>query len=272
MLIIHRWLLAWVSLAIIGKGARSRSRSLAEEQPSFLDQQEFNPSPPQAVKLRQGAGHLVWRRGEILAAKSGTVIERPKVERGGGSPSPPPPSDDRPRDGGADEEAFLRRMSDADALELLEDWISSTKVLQMGGQFGNATKPRQAVLKMKYAGALKDLEEVHDYTTNVASFSAMFAQKMVLGMYSADRQTVLALAAGSLVKYSKTGLRATINKQFDIEEPGRLTIRYISLSPNELKAESSVADLQMRQGLRFMAEELDVELEFSRELKDPASR
>lgn len=78
----------------------------------------------------------------------------------------------------------------------------------------------------------------------------------------------MALAAGSiLLKHvsSTTVEHVDVNKMYK----GTLLIKHISVSPIELKEESSIADLMLRNGLRVMANELGLEVQFAKDLADP---
>lgn len=273
MAILHNSFLAWTllaTMAVTACGARKRSRSLARAPPSVA----FHPAAPHAFTAGKNAHTGISNRvgkvtlpvpaprfGHRYAVMQAQVLERPgtKVDVGGGAP-PIPPFDDRPLGGGGGgDEAFLRRIDDADAVELFDDWIARTRVLRMGSGFSEDEE-----LEEKYTKAFEDLEELRSFSQNVASFTVKDGQKMIMGMYSNGK--VLAVAAGSLVRYPTTGWRASVNDWLNIK--GRFEVKYISLSPGELRSESSVADLQLRKGLRLMVEELGVELEFVKELTD----
>lgn len=255
-------------------------------QPSHLVAEvAFSPALPALNPIRgrpTASRPAAVGRGE-RAVMNAQVLVRPVIERpvagGGGPPSPPPPSDHRPEGGGSGGgDAFLRRLTDSEAVPLLDDWVGMVRVIKMGGGLTGDED-----LSEKYTKSLEDLQAFHSFS-QTSGLTLEAGQKMIMGMFKGDSDDVSALAAGSLVPGQMTApgelqTGEEERREWNLEtrewssEPigvkGKFVVKFIAVSPAELRADTSFADLAMRQGLRGMAEQLGVELEFVQELSDP---
>lgn len=274
MVILHKLVFACMLLALTVLCARRWSKSHARVQPSMLDQHDiaFNRSPlnifttghfvRHAGLSKQSGGSAAppaaWLRRGQRTVMNAQVLERPVLKLGGPPSPPPPPADDTgPGGGGGEGRAFLKRIENSDAVRLVLEWMAMVRVLRMGGQLGGS-----AALYERYTKSLDALEELRSFSRNSPAISFEDGQNMIVGMYDSNTNQLEALAAGSLKKYG------AVKWEEPFKGHGQFMIKYIAVSPTELRAENSLADLHIRKGLRVMAEQLGVELEFKTELLD----
>jgi len=134
---------------------------------------------------------------------------------------------DGPR-GEDDDNVYLSSLSNSQAEELLNDWIVSTKVCCISDQLLGVNTSVEEVHRQ----ALETLEILQSHSKNPGSPAAL--QKVFVALLSHDKKTVLAFAAGS---HGWQPQKAR----------GALVIHALSVSPDELRKESSVVASRMKQ-------------------------
>lgn len=189
------------------------------------------------------AAELQMRKGLIFLAEDIGVelsltaaLERPLPQDDGGSPSH---LDDRQPGGAIDAggEPFLVRVAGSEVEGLLDDWVDHMKVLVMTGQFGNDA------LSEMYAKSLEELELLRSFSPSVENRHVKDGAGMIVAMYSGDGKNILAVAAGSMIRFHGQGWT--------------FVLKYIAVKP----AEPCAVELQMRAGLHRLAEDAGMKLE-----------
>jgi len=169
-------------------------------------------------------------RGVRDPIMSAAVLQRPVLER---APPAPPPGNNvgRGRGGGdGDGNKYWRRITDSEAVGIIDDWIARARIYSMTGQFGNV-----------------DLAEVHKKSLNELEAFRSFCQyqdqrpftslgqimpNRILGVFSEEPKKVWALAGAFLD-----------------EEKKALVLKHMSVNPVENNDEDSIAALSMKYGL-----------------------